>query len=542
MDSIRAHPLSGTNGAPMRAPLSPADDQVVGLLGAHRVLTTHQVAAATAVPQRTAEYRLDRLRQRGLVERSRPYLDRGSAPYHWWLTRTGLGVAHRTPPGRTRTLEPNPLFLGHATATAGFALALQARGPEVGLILGEWLRDEDGWEEWRAEGRTWRVTPDGMVAATAHGETVRAFVEIDLGTMTQRRLRDKMLRYLRYAHDERWRDRHPHCPAVLVVTTSDERAERLLAGVEILRRRQRRRSTIWWAASDTATTLAVAACGLVGDPDSAVTAPVWRQSATDVLSTLADVLSAHATTCAQREADEAAERARVAQAEYDKDQPNTSTHSASAATAFATRSMTHASATRSITSSPDPEWPTIPSPAPLANGGTRAVTARPIPARHPTTPRRSCSRSTESCGVNRPNSSGTWPTLRARRAAGRSSSPLATWPKAGSSTWGRVTGSDRRPASTNRRPWPPTTHGGHGPSSPSDATSTSGNALAPNERSPPPTTTSTYGPATPAVQRFPTLNNRNTAGAGARPVAQRWCVGPNARPSPRSPSPSDAST
>ncbi len=39
------------------------------------------------VPDRTLRYRTERLTRLGLVGRSRPYRDKGSAPFHYWPTR-----------------------------------------------------------------------------------------------------------------------------------------------------------------------------------------------------------------------------------------------------------------------------------------------------------------------------------------------------------------------------------------------------------------------------------------------------------------------
>lgn len=61
---------------------------------------------------------------------------------------------------------------------------------------------------------------------------VSAFVEVDLSTMTQDRLRAKVItRYRKYAEAGGWKGRHPYCPVLLFVTTSEQRATRFLAGI-----------------------------------------------------------------------------------------------------------------------------------------------------------------------------------------------------------------------------------------------------------------------------------------------------------------------
>jgi hypothetical protein len=80
---------------PAREPaLSELDLRILGLLSAHRVLTQTQLAAISAgVPARTLRYRCNRLAKHGLLGRTRPYRERGSAPHHLWPTRRGEAMA-----------------------------------------------------------------------------------------------------------------------------------------------------------------------------------------------------------------------------------------------------------------------------------------------------------------------------------------------------------------------------------------------------------------------------------------------------------------
>ena len=209
--------------------LSPLDLQVINLLAVHRVLTTTQLIAITGRAERTIDYRLSRLLEQRFVARTRPYRDSGSAPFHWWLTAAGTRLATGDVPKAFKA-SPNPLFVAHATATAGVWIALAA-----GAEVVEWRREEAAWEEWSTLGKRHCVAPDALVVLRldVDGEVAdaHAFVEVDMGTMTQRRLAAKVARYLAYAKDRAWEGRHPHCPALLVLTTSEERATTFLAGV-----------------------------------------------------------------------------------------------------------------------------------------------------------------------------------------------------------------------------------------------------------------------------------------------------------------------
>jgi hypothetical protein len=103
--------------------LSDLDLRILDLLSHHRVLTQNQLAAINPkTPARTLRYRCARLAENGLAGRSRPYRERGSAPFHLWPTRKGEAVVKGGPPprGGDRS-EPNPLFLYQARISAGRA-------------------------------------------------------------------------------------------------------------------------------------------------------------------------------------------------------------------------------------------------------------------------------------------------------------------------------------------------------------------------------------------------------------------------------------
>jgi len=79
------------------------------------VLTTPQPITLTARPERTIDYRLTPLRERSLVDWTRPYAASGSAPFYWWLTRTGARLVEGTSPASGKS-TPNPVFLRHTAA------------------------------------------------------------------------------------------------------------------------------------------------------------------------------------------------------------------------------------------------------------------------------------------------------------------------------------------------------------------------------------------------------------------------------------------
>ncbi len=266
--------------------LTSLDHVLLALLQTHRVLTTPQLITLVRRPERTVDYRLSRLRDAGVVERTRPYAASGSAPFFWWLTRRGAQLVEGTSPAPGKA-APNPLFLRHSAAIAGLYVALVDLGPHVGLTDCSWRRDETAWEEWSPSlGRAKHLRPDAHMEVTldVDGEPGRAgaFVEIDFATMDQRRLAAKVARHRDYASDRAWWNRHPGCPALLLLTTSDARVTRFLANLE----RARPRPSYYGDEDPTAWEPVVAACACVSAPEEALSAPVWRTSAADAPSTL----------------------------------------------------------------------------------------------------------------------------------------------------------------------------------------------------------------------------------------------------------------
>lgn len=262
------------------------DDSLLHLLANHRVLTTRQLMAATGSPERTVDHRLMRLRQARLVERARPYRERGSAPFHWWLTAAGLRLVGRDT--TTRTTVPSVHFLAHTSAVAGVWLALAAADR---IEVRAWRREEEAWEEWkRPSDSPWsvrrqrgKVSPDATAQLTLDVDGERAegavFVEVDRGTEPLDRLRLKVIRYRHYAADRAWEDRHPHCPVLVVLTTSEARAGRFLALLNRSSAKKGPTSEDGYSAGHDGPPvepLLVGACGLVDDASRAVVEPVWR--------------------------------------------------------------------------------------------------------------------------------------------------------------------------------------------------------------------------------------------------------------------------
>lgn len=299
----RAHRPTPASRSRRSRSLSLLEERLLRLLDEHRVLTTGQVARATGAPERTTEYRLARLAERGLAGRVRPPREKGSHPWHWWLTAAGARAVTGSACAGDRG-APNPQFVAHTTAIAELWLALIEAGPAAGLHLQDWWADADGWTEWRPHsvysGRVRRITPDATAHLRLAAPPARAgapgvgavLVEVDLATMTAERLRRKLARYRDYAVDRAWQPTHPHCPVLLVLTTTPVRAANFLRGVaKILPSTPSAYDTDEERVARDADRLLVAACAHVRDPAVAVRERVWMLPGDTAQITLADLLT-----------------------------------------------------------------------------------------------------------------------------------------------------------------------------------------------------------------------------------------------------------
>lgn len=212
--------------------LSDLDLRILDLLATHRVLTQNQLAAINPeTPARTLRYRCARLARHGLAGRTRPYRERGSAPHHLWPTRKGEALACGGPPPRGgERREPNPLFLAHAAGLSEIYVALATTLPTA-VTLARFEREADAREPLETSLREKRaIAPDVFIEISDQdGRALLAFIELDMGTMSHRRLKQKAAGYAEYAKAGAWRERHRFCPALLFLTTAEKRARSFLA-------------------------------------------------------------------------------------------------------------------------------------------------------------------------------------------------------------------------------------------------------------------------------------------------------------------------
>ncbi len=213
------------------AMLAEIDQRLLGVLCAHRVVTQNQLARLfPGVPERTLRYRTRRLHQLGLAGRSRPYRECGSAPNHHWPTRRADCLMRGDPaPRGGERRQPNPIFLAHAAALTGLYVALTTQAADAGLSVQEYQREGHAREAFTSLSKQRALAPDAMVILVgSDGRKYGAFIEIDLGSMSHTRLRQKAELYAAYATSDAWHARHLFLPALLFLTTTDTRANKFL--------------------------------------------------------------------------------------------------------------------------------------------------------------------------------------------------------------------------------------------------------------------------------------------------------------------------
>lgn len=258
--------------------LSDTDRDIVDALVEHRVATAAHLSALLAIPERTIRYRLAQLRVKGFARAVRPPADKGSAPDHWCPMRKADSWAkgNRSAQGGDRA-APSTTFVEHSAAITSFYVALRTAAG-LGLQLIEWVREAAATEEFEWRGRARKIVPDAFVVVADKDCECRAFIEIDLGSMSMTRLSQKLSGYAAYFAAKAWSDTHPFAPVLLLLTTRETRAETAIRRFEQRWAQAQRyiHSSSYLAPESPAPE--IAACAAARNADEAVTEPVWLAS------------------------------------------------------------------------------------------------------------------------------------------------------------------------------------------------------------------------------------------------------------------------
>lgn len=253
--------------------LSELDRRIIGLVSDQRVVTSTQLELLLAdVPGRTLRYRTEQLHRAGLLGRSRPYRERGSAPYHLWPSRRADTLARGAPaPRGGERAEPNPLLLAHAAGVTELYALLATQ--MLGVRLTRFEREPR--EPFTAEGHSRTLAPDALVELhDSEGRGLLGFLELDLGTMSHTRLKIKAGVYAAYAAQAAWTERYDFCPCLLFITTTEARAIAFLKTLASLLENAGR-GGYYDSRAENVSWFAAGACAMARTPERALNEPCW---------------------------------------------------------------------------------------------------------------------------------------------------------------------------------------------------------------------------------------------------------------------------
>lgn len=230
--------------------LSARDRAVVDLLHEHRFLTTTHLYALlfeekhanAGTGMRVCRRVLARLHRQHLIDqlpRRVGGYGAGSSAGVWFLTPTGQRLRSLTrgdgvtlPPARLR--DPSTRFVAHTLAVADIRVRLH-QAARAGQFAVRWLETEPHcWRPYLGmHGAREILKPDlALTTVSADGQYEDSwFIEVDLGTEHLPTVLGKCGQYETYRRTGTEQDQRGVFPLVVWITMTDERADKLRAGV-----------------------------------------------------------------------------------------------------------------------------------------------------------------------------------------------------------------------------------------------------------------------------------------------------------------------
>lgn len=228
---------------PMR--LMERDIEILKAVHDFRIVRGDQLQALFFGSQSTASYRLSRLYQHGFLDRHfLPTLGGiASSPALYTLGKRGVDVLRRVldcgpkdirkPPNNQ---ELSPLFLEHLLQINDFRVAVTVAARVHGYTLERWVDDYQLKADYdrvviqtpQGRRRSVSLIPDGYCVLQVPQGRACFFLELDRGTMTRSRFRDKVLAYQAYIASGQYEKRYgTRSLRVLTVTSGPKRLENL---------------------------------------------------------------------------------------------------------------------------------------------------------------------------------------------------------------------------------------------------------------------------------------------------------------------------
>lgn len=195
--------------------LTDRDMAIIAAVADYRLLARSQIQRLLGFGATTrVNFRLQKLFHHGYLARHFLPTLKGSSQAIYTLDRLGLPVAAErlgrdTAPLWRPTGQIKPLFLSHELAVNDVraAFELSARAYQDHQLV-TWLSAEQTKDQ-IFFGASWHtLAPDAFLRYRVAGHILSGFVEVDRGTMSNRRFKDKVERYFKYDVSGRFAERY----------------------------------------------------------------------------------------------------------------------------------------------------------------------------------------------------------------------------------------------------------------------------------------------------------------------------------------------
>lgn len=269
------------NPAPMR--LTERDIDIVEAIYQHRVMRQDQIQYLLFGRKNKsgAQRRLEHLFDHGYLERVflPVHMGEGRSPTLYVLDRAGADLLRerRDYPDlvwHSSSKDIRQMFIEHALAINDVMIAVTLACQENGFELETWQGENQikaDYDRVRAVTTAGRrksvpVVPDSYFAIVAHQRRHHFFLELDRGTMTIDRFKNKIAGYIAYHRSGKYEERYgTRSLRVLTITTGPKRVERLKQGSEEIKGQRR----FWFAHLEDVRF------------DTILTAPIWQVATED---------------------------------------------------------------------------------------------------------------------------------------------------------------------------------------------------------------------------------------------------------------------
>ena len=263
---------------PPRMRLTARDVQLILAVREHRVLRTDQIQLLFFPSRNTANYRLQRLYQHGLLERRWRAVEfgQGMGQAIYLLGRRGVYLMARKSEGHSQTARwrnashtVRSPFLEHTLQVNDVRIAFTLGARRVGCRLERWVRDDElkAAREYvhsvTASGtqRQVAIIPDAYFVLNLGDRRAHFLLEVDRATETSARWVRRVVAYLAYVASGQYTRRcGTSSLRILVITTSPERLANLKRATE----RAGGQSLFWLTIQRKA------------QPETILTEPIWQ--------------------------------------------------------------------------------------------------------------------------------------------------------------------------------------------------------------------------------------------------------------------------